>query len=184
MKRYFYISDDLDDLEILEKELSAQGLSSPQIHVLSGNSAEVERHHLNEVHDFMKKDVVHSTLRAALLGLGVAVLTVLLAYISGLPEVVGWIPFAFLSVVMLGFCTWEGGMWGIQHPNSRFRQFQEALQQGRHVLVIDGEPGQDQTIKLLTQAHPKLQFAGTGSAAPRWIVRSQKHWKEFLRWAP
>lgn len=184
MKRYFYISSDLDDLALLEKELEDRGVATPQLHVLSKNDAALEQRHLNEVHDFMKKDVVHATLKAALVGLGVAMLAVLLAYLSGLPNVVGWIPFVFLSVVLLGFFTWEGGMWGIQEPNSRFRQFQEALQQGKHVFVVDVDVGQEDLIKSVTAHHSGLKFAGSGSPAPRWLVRGQQRWKEFLHWAP
>ncbi len=184
MKRYFYISNDLDDLEALEKELEAEGVLTPQIHVLSKNDAGLEQHHLHEVHDFMKKDVVHSTLKAALIGLGVSVLAILLAYASGLPDVVGWVPFIFLSIILLGFCTWEGGMWGIQEPNSRFRQFQEALQQGKHVFVVDAETEQQAMIKEVTGRHPKLKFAGTGTPAPHWAVMWQQRWKQFLHWAP
>ena len=35
MKRYFYLSDDLDDLEAIQKELEERDITEPQIHVLS-----------------------------------------------------------------------------------------------------------------------------------------------------
>lgn len=184
MKRFFYISDDLDDLESLENQLEDKGIYTPQIHVLSRDDAEVERHHLHEVHDFMKKDVVHTTMRGALMGLGLAMLVIVISYASGLPDVVGWVPFIFLSLILLGFCTWEAGMWGIQEPNSRFRQFQEALQQGRHVFFVDIDPEQEALLKQVLHQHPKLEFAGTGSPAPRWIVMAQQKWREFVHWAP
>jgi hypothetical protein len=61
MERHYYLSDDLDDLEAVENELEAAGISTPQIHVLSENDSEVENHHLHEVDSFTKSDVVHST---------------------------------------------------------------------------------------------------------------------------
>ena len=44
MKRFYFISDDLDDLERLEAELEDNGLQQPQIHVLSEDDAELARH--------------------------------------------------------------------------------------------------------------------------------------------
>ena len=47
----------LDDLEVLEEQLEASGIATPQIHVLSRDEAEVHPHrHLHEVEYFMKTD--------------------------------------------------------------------------------------------------------------------------------
>jgi len=70
MLRHYFISDSLDDLEVFEEQLEAAGVSTPQIHVLSRNDAEVEQHHhLHEVQSFMKNDIVHSTALGAVIGL-------------------------------------------------------------------------------------------------------------------
>ena len=56
MLRHYFISNSLDDLEVFEEQLEAAGVSTPQIHVLSRNDAEVENHHhLHAVQSFMKR---------------------------------------------------------------------------------------------------------------------------------
>ena len=45
MLRHYFISTNLDDLEVFEEQLEAAGVSTPQIHVLSRNDADVEHHH-------------------------------------------------------------------------------------------------------------------------------------------
>ena len=60
MKRHYFISDDLDDLEIIEAQLEDNGISTPQIHVLSESDGDVESHHLHDVNSLMKQDVLHS----------------------------------------------------------------------------------------------------------------------------
>jgi hypothetical protein len=105
MKRVFYISDDLDDLELVEYELELSGISTPQIHVLSDNDAEVSSHHLHPVRSVMRNDVIHSTEIGAVIGVCAAVLVILAAYISGVTETTGWIPFIMLAIVILGFIT-------------------------------------------------------------------------------
>ena len=54
MKRYYYLSTDLDDLEIVERDLEAAGITTPQIHVLSLDDQGVEQHHLHNVEAVLK----------------------------------------------------------------------------------------------------------------------------------
>ncbi len=76
----------------------------------------------------MKKDIVHSATCAAVAGLSAAALVLAIAYFAGWTETaVGWIPFIFLAVILLGFFTWEGRLLGIQKPNHHFRHFEKAL---------------------------------------------------------
>lgn len=114
MRRHYYISDDLNDLESIETELESHGITTPQIHVLSRDDAGLQKHGLHRVPSFMKKDVVHSTSIAALFGFLCAVLVLSVAQFSGVTQTVGWIPFIFLAVVVMALITWEGGMWGIR----------------------------------------------------------------------
>jgi hypothetical protein len=185
MLRHYYISDDLDDLEAVEKELEAKGVSTPQIHVLSENDAEVEKHHLHAIEAVLKQDVVHSTELGAVVGVIGAVLVLLLAYFMGWhTSAVGWIPFGFLAVVILGFCTWEGGLIGIQIPNHEFKRFQKLLKQGKHVIFVDVDPEQESVLAEIIDKHPRLKLAGTGEATPGWIVHGQEKFTKVMKTLP
>ncbi len=184
MKRYYFINDNLDELEQVEQELESSGISTPHIHVLSKDVAGVQQHHLNEVNDFMRQDVVRSGEFGALIGIVVSLLAIGIAWISGLAQTIGWMPFIFLSIVLLGFFTWEGGLWGIQEPNSRFRRFEEALNKGQHLLLIDVDARHEEAMRRTLARHPGVQPAGVGAAAPGWIVGWQERWRDFVKWAP
>lgn len=176
MLRHYFISDSLDDLEVFEEQLEAGGISTPQIHVLSRNDAEVHKHqHLHEVESFTKKDIVHSTVRGAVVGLCGSVLVLVVAYFAGWTETaVGWIPFIFLAVVVLGFCTWEGGLFGIQTPNYNFARFEKALNDGKHIFFVDLEPNQEAVLEKVLKSHPRLEAAGTGAATRHWLIALQQ----------
>jgi len=176
MLRHYFISDSLDDLEVFEEQLEAAGVSSSQIHVLSRADADVEHHHhLHEVQSFMKNDIVHSTIRGAVVGLCAFVLVLAIAYFAGWTEsAVGWMPFIFLAVVMLGFCTWEGGLRGIQEPNHDFARFEQALRDGKHIFFMDLEPQQEPIVEEVLKSHPQVELAGTGSSAPHWLIALQQ----------
>ncbi|MCK8515156.1 NAD/FAD-utilizing enzyme [Methylonatrum kenyense] len=182
MTRYFFISDDLDDLERLEEELERSGIVTPQIHLLTLNESGAEdHHHLHQVTAFMKRDVVHSTLIGAAIGLCLATAILITAGLTGWHQTpAGWIPFVFLAVILLGFCSWEGGLRGIDTPNVHFRHFQNALQAGRHVFFVDLEDGQEAILQRLAKRHPSLEPAGTGPAAPHWVVFWQHRLQRFF----
>lgn len=176
MLRHYFISDNLDDLEVFEEQLESAGVSTPQIHVLSNKDSEVEHHHhLHEVQSLMKKDVVQSMIIGSLVGIAASTTVIGVAYFTGLPEkTVGWAPFIFLAIVLLGFCTWEGGFLGIQLPNRNFRRFEKILEQGKHIFFVDLEPQQENILEELVKKHPGLEMAGTGASAPHWIITLQK----------
>ncbi len=175
MLRHYFIGNSLDELEVLEEQLEAAGIATPQIHVLSRDEAEVHQHrHLHEVESFMKTDVVHSTIRGAVVGICAAALVLAVAYFAGWTEsAAGWIPFIFLAVIVLGFCTWEGGFLGIQKPNHNFIRFEKALKEGKHIFFVDLAPEQEAVLEKLLRAHPQVELAGTGSSTRHWLIALQ-----------
>jgi hypothetical protein len=175
MQRHYFIGNSLDDLEVLEQQLEAAGIGTPQIHVLSRDDAEVHQHrHLHEVESFMKTDVVHSTTRGAVVGILASALVLATAYYAGWTETAaGWLPFAFLALIVLGFCTWEGGFLGIQRPNHNFVRFDRALKDGKHIFFVDLAPDQKAALEQLLHAHPQVQLAGTGSSTRSWLIALQ-----------
>ena len=185
MKRHYFISDDLDDLESVEEELEAKGLATPQIHVYTNDDAGVDQHeHLHNMEAVLKKDVVYGTEKGAIVGVIAAALVVGVAYFMGWPETVTWVPFIFLAIVLLGFCTWEGGFLGIQEIHHDFRRFKDDLAAGKHVFFVDIDDEQLPILEGVVSAHPRLQMAGTGSATPKAVVGVQKKWSDFMQSMP
>ena len=184
MKRHYFISTDLDDLEVVEQDLERAGVGTPQIHVLSEDDAGVETHHLHEVEAVLKKDVVHGTELGAVVGVIGAAIVLTVAWFSGLTETYTWVPAIFLSVIVLGFCTWEGGLIGIGEPHVDFRRFQDQLHEGKHVLFVDIPVEQESILKSVVANHPKLEDAGEGASTPGWVVGAQQKWTRFTQVAP
>ena len=185
MLRYYYVTDDLAELEKVENELEQNGFTEPQIHILSENDTEVENHHLHEVAAVLKLDVVHSTQIGAIVGAIGAVITLTLVYfLNWYQSAAGWMPFIFLAIIVLGFCTWEGGFIGIQKPNFNFARFQEMLHKGKHILFVDVDPHQELTIATVMKSHPTVEPSGFGESTPHWVVRGQDKFRNFMKSMP
>lgn len=179
MKRHYFISNDLDDLESLEIELEESGIKKPQIHVLSKDESDVAMHaRLHTIEAVFKQDVVHGTIMGAVIGISLAAASLTIASLSGAAETYTWVPFLFLAVVLMGFGTWLGGFYGIQTPHKDFRKFQNILNAGQHVFIVDVDNSQESTLDRIVSFHHELEKAGTGSATPRWIVMGQQTFKD------
>jgi hypothetical protein len=182
LNRYYWIGSDLDLLEWTEEQLEAAGVLRPQIHVLTLDDSSAENHHkLHDVQSLMKKDLFRSGLQGTVIGTGAAALVLILAGAAGWTDTVaGWLPFVFLAIVLFGFFTWEGGLWGIQTHNAEFRRFQHALECGRHVFFADLESSQAEKLRALMDQHRSAEFAGIGSARPHWLMLLQHRLGHFF----
>ncbi|MEX1664875.1 NAD/FAD-utilizing enzyme [Zhongshania arctica] len=184
MKRYYFLTDNLDKLSTVEQDLASNGISKPQIHVLSRDDSGVHKRKLNDVEAVLRKDVVQAMERGALIGLAAAALVLAVGHYSGATTSVGWMPFVFLSIVMLGFFTWEGGLFGIQEPHHDFKRFEQALAAGRHLLLIDIEEKDHNILSSVTAYYPELEFSGTGNGSPGWFIGLQNKWRNFVEVMP
>lgn len=184
MKRHYYISNDLDDLELVEQQLEAAGVTTPQIHVLSEDEAGLAEHHLHPVEGVLKKDVVHGTELGAIVGALGAGLVLLSFWYFGWTETYTWVPAIFLAIIVLGFCTWEGGLIGISEPHVEFKRFQDDLRAGKHVLFVDFDREQEDILRKVVAEHPKLQDAGEGTATPKAVVDAQNAFSRAMKTAP
>ncbi|MEM1143339.1 MAG: NAD/FAD-utilizing enzyme [Pseudomonadota bacterium] len=184
MRRYYYLDDELDDLERISQELQSAGIPEEQIYVLTQSDDEVDRRNFNYVWSILKKDTVRSAVIGSLIGFALAWAVLVAAWVSGLPTTYTWVPFIFLAVVVLGFCTWEGGLWGIQQPHHEFKRFQGELAKGRHLLLVEAENQDSQALRMVTASHPKLEKAGEGRAMPKLLRMVHILFNRYRRWGP
>jgi len=174
MKRHYYISDDLDELDRIELELESSGVHKPQIYVFSKDDSGVLAHdHLHNIESVFKNDVVNGTITGAWIGLGMAALVLIVTSYSDLPSTYTWVPFILLAIVLLGFFAWLGGLYGIQEPHHDFKRFETQLREGKHVFIVDVDANQEDILDKVAKAHLGLKLAGTGKASPRWLVMGQ-----------
>ena len=121
------------------------------------------------------------------LGVIGATVILLVAWMTGIAETITWVPPIFLSIIILGFCTWEGGFIGIQKPHMDFERFQDTLRSGKHVLLVDVRASQEHILQRVTGEHPKLTPAGEGHAAPGWFVSARDLFNQMIKgtaWRP
>lgn len=184
MKRYYFLDNDLDDLERVSSELQAAGIAGEQIYVLTENDSEVDRRNFNYVWSILRRDTVHSAIIGSVVGVCLALLLVVGAWASGLAEAYTWVPFVFLAIIVFGFCTWEGGLWGIQEPHHEFRHFQSELENGRHLLLVEADKDESERLSTVCCSHPGLTRVGEGRAVPKFVRLGHVLFNRYRQWGP
>ena len=154
--RFEYLTRDLNELEKTEQELELNGIPRAHIHVLSEDEAELQYRSIPSVPDFLKKNVVRSGFRGLLVGsiLGTVALTV--PYLLGWHLGATWAPFIVLAMMIVGFCTWEGGMIGLHKTNERLARYQPYVSKGSHLLMIDVTEDEKTLVDQTMRHHPRV----------------------------
>ncbi|MEL7044529.1 MAG: NAD/FAD-utilizing enzyme [Pseudomonadota bacterium] len=184
MLRFYFLGDDLDDLEAVSSELQAAGIAAEQIYVVTDSYDEVDRRNFNHVWSVARKDTVRSAIIGAFVGVCLAALVLVGAWTSGIAESYTWTPFVFLAVVVLGFCTWEGGLWGIQEPHHEFKRFQSELENGRHLLLVEASDAQSSALDSVCEKHSRLTPVGEGKAVPGFMRLGHILFNRYRAWGP
>lgn len=184
MRRYYFISNDLEQIQAVMKQLEQRGFDALQMRVFSSADAEVERRRLPEGM-FMKQDMVRSALLGASAGILALMVVLAIAYLSGVVQTdLGWAPFLFLALILLGFFTWIGGFRGIQEPNQRLMRFQPVLADNYHVFFVDVTRSDEKKLEQIVTGHPALRPAGVEKSWPHWILRWQQKSINAIRALP
>jgi len=179
--RHYFVSNNLDDLELLERELESSGIIRSRIHVLSHDDAALAEHQpLNSVKSLFRNDAIHSGIVGAVFGAFAVIVIMSLVYFMGWQQAVGWLPFSFLAIVIFGFCTWEGGLIGIQRPNVHYKRFEDELDAGNHVFIVELDPAQQRPFEAMLADHPDLKARGTEMGVPHWIFTLQQRLLSFV----
>lgn len=158
MKQLLYVCKDLAELKYSQLSLEAQGVADSNIHIISNDEQGLCEFGLPVMSDFSRLDIVNSGVKGALLGVVGAVSVIFLALILGWAGIAGWVPFFFLALIVLGFCTWEGGLLGIGRINQNFAHLQQAISRGEHVLVVDVSEFQENRVLAVLRKYPGLTF--------------------------
>lgn len=164
MDRYYFISNDMDELQRAQQEFLNSGLSEPQVRVLSNDEAELDKRGIRAVLPFFRQNVIKSTERGALVGVVAAVLVIVVAALMGASTAAAWVPAIFLAIVLLGFSAWEGGLIGLEQRNVKFERFQQLLAKGYHVLMVDVDDRHRDLVTTVPSHYHSLQPAGHGSS--------------------
>jgi len=182
MLRHYYILDSIDELEVIKRELKSNGIDKPQIHTLKNSDVSLGHNHLYDVDNSLKQGLIKTENIGATIGIIATATILLVTYLLGWHNgPLGGMPIILFALLVLAFCTWEGGHIGLQLPNINSKLFKQSLDNGKTILFIDVEQQQELIINKIMISHPTLKPEGITAATPEWLRRQQKKFQGLLK---
>ena len=158
MSELKYLTGDIEELEATENELEKNGVPRSHIHILGENDTDLQNHNLPVFSEWSKRDTLYYGLRGALLGIVLSSAILIGGVLYGVTDPSIWLVLAFVSSLCVGFCTWEGGLVGLNKLNHAFSQYKDAIKNGEYLLVVSADSNKEEQVTRYTlKSHPVLR---------------------------
>jgi len=166
MRRLYFLMPDITTTHSLVEELLLSHVEERYIHVIAKEGTPMED--LPEASLFQKSDFVPAIERGLTLGAATGVICGLVA--MALPPaglVIGGGAVFAIGAAGAGVGGLMSSMVGISLPSSRLKKFEDALDQGEFLVLIDvPRPRVEEIEQLVKKHHPEADIEGTEPMMP------------------
>ena len=168
MKRLYFLVPTIDSAKIIVDEALLARIDERHIHIVAKDHDLLEKAHLPEAGLFEESDFVPALER----GLTVGGATGLLAGIAAVTFppaglVLGGGAILATSLLGAGMGAWVASMIGVSVPNTQLTRFEEAIEEGQLLMLIDVPKSRvDEITELVKSHHPEAQIKGTEPTIP------------------
>ncbi|OQK17793.1 hypothetical protein AU255_08005 [Methyloprofundus sedimenti] len=164
MRRIYFLVPNIEVTHKIVDELHTLGIEDYHLHILAKRDTPLED--LPEATEFQKTDFIPAVERGAALG----ATTGLLAGLVGLR----FAGFAIAGAPVLGVLVFGGtigammsGLAGLQVGNSKVKKYEEAIENGELLVMVDISKEQiDDISKIIVKHHPSAEFEGIEPLLP------------------
>ncbi len=161
MQRIYFLVPDLVTTHAIVDEAKAMGVEERHIHVIGSGKVPLED--LPEASLLQKSDFLAAIERGIPLGAATGLLAGLVTII--VPGGVAMSGGALLATMAAGagIGSWMASMVALDIPNSRHKAFEEAIEQGKFLMLIDVPKDRVAEIKeMVIRHHPEAEFEKVG----------------------
>ncbi|MGZ8137544.1 MAG: DUF1269 domain-containing protein [Methylococcaceae bacterium] len=164
MRRIYFLVPDIATTHKIVDELRAEGIEDNHIHILAKRDTPLED--MPEAGVSIKTDFIPALERGVALGGTTGLLAGLVALrFAGFAIAGGPI----LGIIMAGATIGSlmGGLAGMNSGNSRLERFEETIEQGALLVLLDIPKNRiDAITRLITKHHPEASFEGIEPLLP------------------
>lgn len=166
MKRLYFLLPDVDAARRVVEDLLIRRVEERHIHLVARSGTPLED--LPEANLAQKTDLIPSIERGVAIGGATGAIAGLIAIaIPPAGLILGGGAILALAVTGAGFGAWASSMFGISIPNSQIKHFEEAIENGNILMMIDVPKQQQQEItELIKTHHPEAQVHGIEPTIP------------------
>jgi len=164
MRRIYFLAPNIQVTHKIVDELRSLGIKDNHLHVLAKRDTPLQD--LPEANELQKTDFIAAVERGAALGATSGLLAGLVS--------LRFAGFAIAGAPILGILVFGGtigammsGLAGLRTGNSKIRKYEEAIENGELLVMVDIVKERiDEISKLITNHHPKAEFEGIEPLLP------------------
>lgn len=164
-RRMYFLVPDTGTAQALVDKLLLARIEERHIHVIAREGTHLED--LPEASLAQKSDVLPALGRGAAYGGAAGVLAGLTAVAVPGSVVAGGLALLGLGTAGAGIGAWAASMIGVSAPNTELKRFEEAIEKGELLMLVD-VPRDDleEVEQLVRNHHPQARIGGTEAHMP------------------
>lgn len=166
MRRLYFLLPDVDSARAVVHDLLIKHVQERHIHLLARRGTPLED--LPEASLAQRTDLVPALERGVTVGGATGALAGLVA-VAAPPAglVLGGGAVLAMAIAGAGFGAWASTLLGVSTPNSQIRQFEEAIERGEILMMVDVPKNRIEEIEgLVRTLHPSAEIGGTEPNIP------------------
>ena len=164
--RMYVTVPDLASAKQLANDLLLARIEDRHMHFLARRGTDLGE--LHEASYLQKSDAIHGAFTGLVIGGVVGVLVgLLLVYFPPGGASIQLVAVLIAAVVGAGLGVWMAGMMGLQVPNTQLRGFEQELQDGKILLMLDVPSARyDEIRQIIARTHPEAADRGNEPTVP------------------
>jgi hypothetical protein len=167
MRRLYFLLPDTESASKIVDELLLARIEERHIHIIAKDHTQLVREHLPEATLLQESDFVPALERGVAVGGATGLVAGIAAVLLPTGLIIGGGALLATSLLGAGAGAWISSMIGISAPNSRLKRFEEALEEGQLLLLIDVPKTRAEEIgELVKSHHPEAHVEGTEPSMP------------------
>jgi hypothetical protein len=168
MRRLYFLIPTVDSAKTIVDELLLARIEERHIHIAAKDHHALTEAHLPEANLLQESDFVPAVERGLAIGGATGVVAGIAAIaIPGVGLALGGGAILGIGLAGAGVGAWISSMIGISAPSSRLTSFEEAIEKGSLLMMVDVPKARVEEIsKLVKSHHPEAEIEGTEPVIP------------------
>ncbi len=167
MRRLYFMIPDVQSAKTIVDELLLARIEERHIHLVAKDHTELEKEHLPEASVLQESDFIPALERGLAVGGATGLVAGLAAVILPTGLILGGGAVLGTSLLGAGLGAWVSSMIGISAPNTQLKRFEEEIESGQILMLIDVPKSRaDEISELVRQHHPEAHIEGSEPHMP------------------
>jgi len=168
MRRLYFLIPNIDSAKKIVDELLLARVDERHIHIAAADHHALIEAHLPEASLLQESDFIPAVERGLAVGGATGILAGIAAVaIPGLGLALGGGAILGIGLAGAGLGAWVSSMIGISAPSSRLKEFENAINNGELLMMVDVAKSRvDDITDLVKSHHPEAQIEGTEPVIP------------------